>query len=207
MKSTNDLSGKRCGTLTVVKKLGSGRFQRIYWLCKCDCGNEKILSTGDFNSGHYTSCGCLKGQHISQSKMQHGLCGTRIHSIHRDMLARCYNPHKVRYERYGGRGITVCDEWRGKQGLKHFYEWAIQNGYSDDLTIDRINFDGNYEPSNCRWVTMQKQNCNTSRNINITLDGETHCLAEWCEIKGLNYPRVYQRIYKLKWDYERALTQ
>jgi hypothetical protein len=140
-------------------------------------------------------------------RVNHGLCGTRIHSIHRDMLARCYNPHKVRYERYGGRGITVCDEWRGKDGLKHFYEWSMANGYTDKLTIDRIDNDGNYEPNNCRWVSAEHQVNNTSRNIYITFDGVTHTLAEWCKIYGLPYTKVYQRVHTMHWDYERALER
>lgn len=139
-------------------------------------------------------------------RYNHGLCGTRIHSIHRDMLARCNNPHKVRYERYGGRGIQVCDEWKGKNGLKHFYEWAIANGYDETLTLDRIDYDKDYTPSNCRLATRVTQNNNTSRNIYITRDGVTHTLAEWCTLLELNYPKIYQRIYKLHWDYERALT-
>ena len=142
---------------------------------------------------------------MNKGNTRHGLCGTRIHAIHRDMLARCNNPHKVRYERYGGRGIKVCDEWTGRNGLTNFNEWALRNGYSDELTLDRIDYDGNYEPANCRWVTRKVQSNNSSRNIYICIDNTTHTLAEWCELLGLNYTKIYQRIHKLHWDYERAL--
>lgn len=139
-------------------------------------------------------------------RYKHNLCGTRIHSIHRDMLARCNNPNRPRYKDYGARGIKVCEEWSGKNGLLHFHKWAMENGYSDELTIDRIDNNGNYCPQNCRWISRDAQGNNTRRNIYITLDGETHTLAEWCAIKGYLYTRIYQRIHSLNWSYERALS-
>lgn len=196
----SDLVGKRYGKLTVIERAGSDKYKQALWLCKCECGNTKITNTNRLNAGKTKSCGCT-----NKGNTSHGLCGTRIHAIHRDMLARCNNPHKTRYERYGGRGIKVCDEWKGKEGLTHFYHWSIENGYTDNLTIDRIDKDGNYEPSNCRWVGYKAQSNNTSRNIYINIDNQTHTLAEWCEIRNLEYTKVYQRIHTLKWSYERAL--
>ena len=195
-----DLTGRKYGRLTVLEYHGLDKRNQRMWKCQCECGNIVYPTTNSLNMGRAKGCG-----HHADGNVKHGLCGTRIHSIHRDMLARCYNPHRKAFKRYGGRGIRVCDEWRGKEGLKHFNEWAIHNGYSDNLTIDRINNDGNYEPKNCRWVSNKTQVNNTSRNLYIPLDGETHTLAEWCEIRNLDYVKTYQRIHTLNWSYERAL--
>lgn len=121
----------------------------------------------------------------------------------RGIKLRCYNKNSKRYKDYGGRGVAVCDKW--KNDFMNFYDWAINNGYSDNLTIDRINNEGNYEPNNCRWVTIKQQSRNRRSNRNITINGETHCLSEWCEILGLNYKKVSARINQLHYTDERAL--
>lgn len=123
--------------------------------------------------------------------LKHGMCHTRIYKIYKHMRDRCYNKNYFQYYLYGGRGIIICDEWLND--FVTFYEWAIDNGYNDDLTIDRINTNGNYEPSNCSWVTIAEQNRNQRKNINITYQGETHCLSEWARIKNIPIPRLYWR--------------
>ena len=119
------------------------------------------------------------------------MSGTRIYETWQDMKRRCYNKQNARYDRYGGRGITVCDEWLNN--FQSFYDWAISNGYSDDLTIDRIDNDGNYEPSNCRWSTAKEQCNNRGSNINITIGNATKSLMCWCEIFNVDYKKVYAR--------------
>ena len=119
------------------------------------------------------------------------MSGTRIYETWQDMKRRCYNKQNVRYNRYGGRGIKVCEEWLNN--FQSFYDWAISNGYSDDLTIDRIDNDGNYEPSNCRWSTVKEQCNNRSSNINITIGNATKSLMSWCEIFNVDYKKVHSR--------------
>ena len=127
----------------------------------------------------------------------------RISRVYWNMKTRCYNPSSNKYHAYGARGIKVCDEW--KNSFKKFKEWALSNGYGDNLTIDRIDNNGNYEPSNCRWVT-QKQNCNNTRfNTLLTYNGKTHTMTEWSEITGINLTTLSSRINR-GWSIEKSLT-
>ena len=122
------------------------------------------------------------------------MSGTRIYQEWQGMKGRCNNPHDPRYDRWGGRGIKVCDEWQNS--FEAFYNWAMANGYKDDLTIDRIDNDGNYEPSNCRWATQQEQSRNRSSNIKITIGNSTRTLMEWCSIFNVNYKNVRDRYWR-----------
>lgn len=135
--------------------------------------------------------------------MTHGLRDTRIYGIWHGMLQRCYNPSRPKYKDYGGRGIGVCDEWR--HDVKAFYEWAMSHGYADDLTIDRIDVNGNYEPSNCRWITIAEQSYNKSTSRLVTYKGETKTIAEWAKIKNIKTVTLWSRIVKSKWDIEKAI--
>lgn len=135
---------------------------------------------------------------------KHGKRNTRLYRIWLQMKNRCYNKRSDRYKDYGGRGIVVCVEWRNSFEL--FYDWSMSHGYSDELTIDRIDNDGNYEPSNCRWVTIKEQSRNTRNNRSLTLNGETHCLIEWAEITGLGRQCIYNRL-RYGWTVEDALTK
>ena len=156
-----NLIGQRFGRLTVTKRAGSDKSCRnAIWECKCDCGSVSLVTTGHLTSGHTRSCGCLKKEIVNdgQFKQLHGKSHSRQYSIWAGMKARCSYPKDCKYHLYGGRGITVCDEWRNS--FKAFYDWAMANGYRDDLTHDRIDSNGNYEPSNCRWATYSEQNKN-----------------------------------------------
>lgn len=128
----------------------------------------------------------------NNGRYRHGLCKTRLYRIFGNIKQRCYYKNNKDYKNYGGRGIIVCDEWL--KDFKKFYDWAINNGYQDGLTIDRINNDGNYEPSNCRWITKKAQSRNNRNNRIITYKGETHCLIEWSEILKIPYPTLRSRI-------------
>ena len=136
-----DLTGKKFGNLIVLKKTRNEK-NRILWLCRCSCGKENFVSSNDLKSCHTKSCGCLKGKTRTELNKKHGLTGTRIYRIWQCMKTRCFNKRREDYKAYGGRGITVCDEW--KDNFESFYDWSFKNGYSDNLTLDRIDVNGNY---------------------------------------------------------------
>lgn len=151
-----DLTGQRFGRLTVIERSSTKQGHHICWVCRCDCGKIVPLVCGDnLKSGDIKSCGCLRREEMIKKNHKHGLNKTRTHRIWCGMLTRCFNPKRDEYKNYGGRGITVCEEW--KSNFEAFHEWAMSHGYSDELSLDRINNDGNYEPSNCRWATMTEQ--------------------------------------------------
>jgi hypothetical protein len=136
---------------------------------------------------------------------KHGLSNTRLYRIYNNMKSRCYKIYAKEYNHYGGRGINMCDEWLGENGFINFYNWAINNGYTDELTIDRINNNGNYEPSNCRWISMFVQNNNSRHTKLIQCDGEVHSVSEWARIKNISRSTITKRI-KLGWDIYKALN-
>lgn len=136
-------------------------------------------------------------------RFYHGKKNTRLYRIWKVMKGRCYNKNHIKYPNYGARGIKVCDEWI--HDFMAFYNWAMNNGYNDTLTIDRMDVNGDYTPSNCRWANAKQQMRNTTRNVCYTINGETHCLSEWCEICNLNYQTVHSRIHKLGWSTIEAL--
>lgn len=133
----------------------------------------------------------------------HGLSKTRLHVIWHSMYCRCYYPSTNQYKNYGGRGITICEEW--KKNFVSFYNWAMNNGYKESLTIDRIDVNGNYEPNNCRWITRKEQSSNTTQNIFYTIDGETKTSKQWCETYNINQTTFKDRL-KRGWTLKEALT-
>ena len=177
----------RFGRLTAVKKVGtkgSGRGSKAIWLCRCDCGNEKEILRNSLVSGTTKSCGCLEKEIKSTMHLKHGMAKSRLWNIWTGMRDRCSRSNNKDYQRYGGRGIRVCPEW--DSDFRNFYDWSMGNGYSDELTIDRIDNDGNYEPSNCRWVTRKEQ----TRIRSIT---KTIPLARIAEIDGITYQAAYDK--------------
>ena len=196
-----DRTGMRYGKLTVLHRADdriepSGR-KTVMWKCKCDCGNESIVSGGHLNSGTTKSCGCLQLE-TSHKKRKHGMNGTRIHHIYLNMKYRCYKETSSRYKDYGGRGIKVCDEWLGEDGFLNFYNWSIANGYNDSLSIDRIENDGNYEPSNCRWTTIDVQENNKRGLKYFDIGNGRETLMQICKRLGKNYNSVQAKIYRGK---------
>lgn len=198
MSKIIDLTGRKYGKLLVICRKASNSKGNSMWECKCDCGKITVVSSNRLRSGNTKSCGCTHGE-------SHGMANTRIYRIWQAIKNRCLNKNVKAYIYYGGRGITICEEWI--KSFNAFYEWAISNGYADNLTIDRINVNGNYEPLNCRWVEMKTQNNNTRHNKFITKNGETHTITEWAEIIGIKPATLYARIYVYKWDIEKALKQ
>lgn len=202
MSKLIDLSNKKFGRLTVIKRVETERKGQARWLCKCDCGNTKIVQSYDLKSGNTQSCGCQRKENFVHST--HGHSRKRVYAIWKGMKSRCYNQNRKCYHDYGGRGIKVCDEW--KDDFQSFYDWAMANGYTDDLTIDRIDSNGNYEPSNCRWADSIVQGNNKTDNVFIEALGEKHTLSEWSNITGIKYGTLYNRIVKLQWKAEKALN-
>lgn len=200
MGAFKDLKEQKFGKLTPISYYR--KHNRVYWHCKCDCGNEVDVRSDGLSTGQTKSCGCLHKEVVSKLKTKHKKCNTRLYDSWTDLKQRCYNKHNNRYKNYGGRGITVCDEWRNN--FQSFYDWAMSNGYQENLTIDRIDVNGNYEPSNCRWIDRKTQQRNTTRNRYITIGGETHCVSEWCEILNLKDRTVRSRL-NYGWSIEKAL--
>ncbi|PFA83974.1 hypothetical protein [Bacillus thuringiensis] len=173
--------------ISFVEKRGSHE----YWLYKCECGKEKIVRKKSVEQGGSLSCGCLSKELTISRQTTHGDYGTRLYKIWIAMKSRCSNPKTVNYEYYGGKGIKVCEEWKSYDSFK---KWALENGYTDGLTIDRKYGDGDYEPNNCRWVTHKEQNRNLSSNYLITINGVTKCMSEWCELNGMDRQVAHKRI-------------
>lgn len=147
----------------------------------------------------------MSGKDHSITKWASSCNRGKIRTVYYNMLKRCYNPKASGYEHYGQRGITVCDEWQND--CCNFYTWAKQTGYKEDLQLDRIDVNGNYEPSNCRWVTAQENSYNKRNTRKVAYKGEIHTLMEWSEIVGIDKIILADRIYKYKWDIDRAMTQ
>lgn len=161
-------SGEKYERLTIEREVDAIKGSIRKFLCKCSCGKKKIIRLADIRSGHTKSCGCLNSEILIERNWKHGYVGTRIYTIWTHMLARCRNKNNQDYKYYGGRGITICDEW-----LNHeiFHKWAIKNGYSNNLTIERINNDKNYEPDNCKWIPHGQQSINRKSNISSIING------------------------------------
>lgn len=195
-----DLTGQHFGRLTVINRAPSLN-GATRWNCRCDCGVEKVIRASELRSGSTLSCGCYDREMSSLKNTKHGKYGTRPYRIWRSMKTRCYNPNHSWYKRYGGRGIAVCNEWR--DDFMSFYNWAMSNGYQDDLTIDRIDNDKGYSPDNCRWISVKKQQNNRCSNRSITINGITKNVSEWCEYCGLPKSRVKERLRR-GWTPEEA---
>lgn len=202
-----DLTGNVFDRLTVLNRVEdhyypNGRHD-VQYRCLCECGKEVNVLGIHLRSGHTKSCGCFRKETTGNNKRTHGMTNTRLHGIWKNMKNRCTNKNSDDYYLYGGRGISICDEWLNN--FENFKDWSISNGYSDNLTIDRQDVNGNYEPSNCRWISQKSQCNNTRRNVRIEHNGEIHTMKEWSEILGINYGTLQSRIER-GWSYEKALT-
>lgn len=197
-----NLTGQRFGRLVAIGPCGRSKDRHIMWLCRCDCGNEIVVTSKNLKQCTTKSCGCFNIERVRESRQTHGKSHIRLYRIWSAIKQRCLNPNREAYPNYAARGITVCNEWLH---FEPFYEWSTANGYRDDLTIDRINNDKGYCPENCRWVSMKAQANNRRSNRRITYNSETHTLAEWSEITGISKTTIRDRL-KSGWTVERALT-
>lgn len=209
MGKSSQIIGRKFGRLTVVERaedlIAKNGKRRSQWLCKCDCGNTAIARRDALVSGRKQSCGCLK----KEMPIKHGLLNTRLYYVWLSMKKRCYLPSNSDYNGYGARGVSICDEWRNS--FEAFHEWALANGYDEtaprgQCTIERIDNNGNYEPSNCRWTTNDEQQNNKRSNHYITYNGKTQTIAQWAREIGVSRATLSNRINRLQWTIEKALT-
>jgi len=189
-KIPENITGNIYNKLTVLNYNTKGK-----WFCKCECGNETCVDQFKLKQGIIKSCGCHKNKLKGLSK--HPQYNTYIH-----LIDRCYNNKSEKYKNYGARGITVCDRW-----LNSFENFLEDMGEKPTSlhSLDRINVDGNYEPSNCKWSTEKEQQNNRTNNQRITYKNETKNLIQWCEDLNLTYAKIYYRIFIAKWDINKAL--
>lgn len=211
MSSKIDLTGKKFGRLLVIKEVekdarkGTGRY--VQWVCQCDCGNTHIATSTRLIRGVCKSCGCLRNELTSKRRKKHGdsVSGgefERLYRIWHSMIKRCSLITDKDYSNYGMRGISVCDEWRD---YIIFKEWALSNGYADNLTIDRIDNDGNYCPANCRWTTYKEQRLNARPPISKTT-GERTGIRQLARQYDIKYHTLLYRL-KRGWTLEKALNE
>jgi hypothetical protein len=171
--------------------------------CLCVCGAEYVCRASGLASGHNKSCGCLHKDILKNgARLKHGKARSRFYKAWAGMIQRCENKNNDRYKDYGGRGITVCEEWHN---FESFFNWAMNNGYSEGLQIDRIDNNGPYVPWNCRWVTITENSRNKRTNHFITISGVTKTLTEWAELSGLKLSTLSARVRK-GWEETRLLT-
>jgi hypothetical protein len=190
-----DLTGEKFGRLEVVERIKKNK--RIYYKCICNCesGTEKLIRSDSLTSGKTVSCGCYNSEITSEiSKINnttHGMSKTKIYNVWGHMISRCENKDTWSYKNYGGRGIIICKEWRSD--FMNFYQWSMENGYKEGLTIERIDVNGNYEPRNCRWATQLEQANNKTSTLYIEIDGVTKSSTEWDRLNNLPINCVAQR--------------
>ena len=207
-----NIIGNRYGRLVVIgyadDVIRPNGKPRKRCICKCDCGNEKIVYSESLTGGRTISCGCYQKEQAVKANTKHGYTNTRLYNVWCSMKRRCFSETDVNYRLYGGRGITMCDEW--KDNFETFHDWAIENGYDEnakrgEYTIDRIDVNGNYEPENCRFVNQKAQMNNVRYNHILTYNNETHTIAEWADILHVPAQRITNRIDKFGYSVEDAL--
>ena len=201
-----DLTGLRYERWTVLEYMPTVRKDgklRSAYLCRCECGNEAVIDANNLTRGKSKSCGCLRNELQSLKQRTHLESHSKLYGVWTAIKRRCYNKNSKEFYRYGGRGICMCEEWRSS--YEAFRDWMLSKNYTEDLTIDRIDNDGDYTPDNCRLVTMKEQCNNRSSNRVFTWNGETHNVTEWSHIVGIPATKIFCRLYN-GWSFERAIT-
>lgn len=190
-RARTKLLGERFGRLVVNNFSHVDNRGQMFWECICDCGQTAIVCGSNLTSGQTRSCGCYQRDTAAERANKHGLARDRIYNIWNEMVRRCENTKCGCYDYYGGRGIYVCEEW---YDVRNFYEWAINNGYEDGLTIDRINNDDGYYPENCRWVDRRYQANNRRTNHFITYCNVRHTISEWARLFDIPQATLHKRV-------------
>ena len=207
-----DIIGKKFNKLLVISEIVP-KDKHSWFLCECDCGKYTEVRGTNLTNNKIKSCGCLRIEHCVKTRTTHHQTKTKLYSIWRSMIKRCYNKNRRDYSLYGGRGITVCNKWLGEQGFENFRDWAYNNGYKEEIlpnglnkwTIDRTNVNGNYEPSNCRFITNKEQMRNKRNNVKVIFNNKEELLFDLCEKFDMPYSLVYGRIHCYNWSVEDAL--
>lgn len=197
-----DLTGKKFGRLTVLSR-ADVNYNRTKWNCLCECGTEKIILGCHLKTGKTISCGCSSRDRIGKLNLTHGMSKSRIYNVWANIKTRCYNNRCKSYKNYGGRGITMCDEWN--LDFDKFYNWAMKNGYDDKLSIDRIDVNGNYQPDNCRWATHKEQSNNTRRTIKVKYNNTLYSMKELSEMFNIKYWTMYRALEKNNYEIDSTL--
>lgn len=202
-KNFKDINGQKFGMLTVIS-FAEIRRGKAFWNCKCKCGNTSIVAGDKLRSGRTKSCGCLQTKHRKEGiHKTHGMTNTKIYTIWSNMRSRCMYKGNSMYRNYGGRGITVCDEWLQ---FENFQLWAITSGYSEGLSLERIDVNGNYEPDNCKWIPLCEQSLNQRRSHMVEAFGKTQTIREWADVTGISYDTIERRLNAYGWDAEKAVS-
>jgi hypothetical protein len=201
VRPRRQLGGQRFGRLTLVKELGPNAHGSIVWRCHCDCGNDTMVTASNLRSGNTISRGCFHKERQHEAPLRHGMKGTRVYNAWINMRQRCTNPARKEWENYGGRGISVCDDW-----MVSFDAFLQDMGEPQEgMTLDRFDVNGDYEPGNCRWASYQAQGRNTRDNRMVTYQSRTQSLADWADELGIAYWTLHVR-FRRGWSTERALS-
>lgn len=192
-----DLTGQRFGRLVVLGRNGSDKWKNVTWSCKCDCGNDVVVSGSYLRNGETKSCGCLQKEIAKKRMSTHGCTKTRLYRVWAGIKSRCYNPNSCNYQYYGAKGVEMCELW--KNNFDAFKEWAFNNGYDEnaqaqECTVDRIDNSLSYSPSNCRISNHTVQCNNQTSNKIFSYNGKTMTMAEWARIFGIKYTTLRARI-------------
>ena len=203
-----NLKNKTFGRLKVIEMTDKRRHGSVVWKCLCECGNIIEVTTNCLTRWKTKSCGCYciatRKENCAKTFTTHGQSKSKLYHVWQGIKRRCYSLNSKAYKDYGGRGIIVCDSW--KTNFQNFQTWAMNNGYKEGLTIERINVNGNYEPNNCTWIPLKKQNMNRRTTHYLTYNGETLSITEWARITGIPRKTISQRINNYHWTVEKALT-
>lgn len=196
-RKINDLTGKKYNQLEVIKLDHIDKNHTCYWLCKCDCGNFKVINGNKIKNGNTKACGCMRGKTTKYNNQN-----KKLYKKWQHMISRCYNKNDVSYKNYGERGIKVCEEWKD---YDNFALWSIHNGYSESLEIDRINVNGNYEPKNCRYITNLANRRNKRNTLKYQYNGKILTLKEIAEMLNLEYKTLWSRMKRNNYDLKKSI--
>lgn len=203
MTARKDITGEKFGRLEVISLAFSDKHNTWHWNCKCDCGRLVTVSGCNLRIGATRSCGCFVSENARIASKTHGECYTQLYHVWEKIKARCNNPNEKSYKNYGGRGIKICEEWLD---YISFRDWAKENGYEAQLTIDRIDNNLGYFPGNCRWVTNAENQKNKRNTRFVTFRGKIKTLSDWARILEIPYSTLFGRLYSCGWSVEEAFS-
>lgn len=203
-KKAKDITNRRFGRLVALGPVGKNK-KGVVWLCQCDCGNMVTPLTNHLTSGNTKSCGCLQKEIATRRSTTHGMTKHPIHQVWTSIIQRCTNPNDKSFANYGGRGISICDEWRSDFQIFHDYVSRLPHFMEKGYSLDRVDNSLGYSPGNLRFATRVEQNRNTRHNRMLTFNGKTQCVGAWAEELGVNFVTLHGRLHR-GWSIERTLA-